>query len=101
MCGRLFPSPAWPADTYRSRRARTPAASRAGQAVRNGGSGKSDEKSNVVPADIDDEVFRARRSYVFGVMDFVGADHSHIARTQPVRLAGDGQLHGSEPHEHH
>src|SRR4029079_16325800 len=48
---------------------------------------------NVVPADVADKVFGARGSDVLGVVHFIGADHAHVSRTQPVGLAINRQLH--------
>src|SRR5580698_1333352 len=46
----------------------------------------------VVAADIHDEVLGARRPHVLCVVNFIGTDDAHIARTQPERLTRNRQL---------
>src|SRR5438105_2320562 len=56
---------------------------------------------NIVSSDIHDEVLRARGADVLRVVDLVRADDADVARPEPVRLAGNGQLHHALADQHH
>src|SRR5262249_34509576 len=58
-------------------------------------------RSDIVPAEIDDEILGARRSHILGVVELVRADVSHVAGPELQRLPRDRQLHRALADQHH
>src|SRR6516162_2615019 len=56
---------------------------------------------NIVAPDVDDEVPGDGRADVFRIVHLVRADDAHVAGAEPIRLAGNRELHHAFANQHH